>query len=84
MNLLNRCRSSTAKTPHRRKMIQFMRKPEHKKIYREPFYIVEPLQGLVKDIFELNRCWMQSNENNRWLFAAIGLLSKFINSKCLN
>jgi hypothetical protein len=33
----------------------------------------EPMQGLVKDIFELNRCWMRGNDNNRWLFAAMGL-----------
>jgi hypothetical protein len=31
------------------------------------------MQGLVKDIFDLNRCWMRGNENNRWLFAAMGL-----------
>jgi hypothetical protein len=31
------------------------------------------MQGMVKDIFELNRCWMSGCENNRWLFAAMGL-----------
>jgi len=61
------------KTPHRKKMIQFMRKPKHQKIYRERSYKVEPMQGLVKDIFELDRCWMRGDDNNRWLFAAMGL-----------
>ena len=61
------------KTPSRKKMIQFMRRPKHKKIYRERSYKVEPMQGLVKDIFELDRCWMRGDENNRWLFAAMGL-----------
>jgi len=28
---------------------------------------------MVKDIFELNHCWMNGCENNRWLFAAMGL-----------
>ena len=31
------------------------------------------MQGLVKEIFDLDRCWMRGNENNRWLFAAMGL-----------
>ena len=59
--------------PHRKKMIEFMSKPKHKKIYRERAYNVEPMQGLVKDIFELDPCWMRGDENNRWLFAALGL-----------
>ena len=41
--------------------------------YRERSYKVEPMQGLVKDIFELDRCWMRGNSNNRWIFAAMGL-----------
>ena len=73
INLITWCRENMDKTPHRKKMIRFMKKPEHKKIYRERSYKVEPMQGLVKDIFELNRCWMRGNENNRWLFAAMGL-----------
>ena len=40
-------------------MIKFMKKPKHKKIYRERSYKVEPMQGLVKEIFELDRCWMR-------------------------
>jgi hypothetical protein len=31
------------------------------------------MQGIVKDIFDLDRCWMRGDENNRWLFAAMGL-----------
>jgi hypothetical protein len=31
------------------------------------------MQGNVKDIFDLNRCWMRGNNNNRWLFATMGL-----------
>jgi hypothetical protein len=46
---------------------------KHKKIYWERAYKVEPMQGLVKSIFELDRCWMRGDDNNRWLFAAMGL-----------
>jgi len=73
MNLITCCRSNMDKTPHRKKMIAFMNKPEHKKIYRERSYKVEPMQGLVKEIFDLDRCWMRGSKNNRWLFAAMGL-----------
>jgi hypothetical protein len=32
------------------------------------------MHGLVKDIFELERCWMRGHENKRWLFAAMGVV----------
>jgi hypothetical protein len=54
-------------------MIKIMKRPKHKQIYKERSYRVEPMQGLVKEIFDLDRCWMRGNENNRWLFAAMGL-----------
>ena len=56
MNLITNCRANMDKAPQRKKMIQFMSKPKHKKIYRERSYKVEPMQGLVKEIFELDRC----------------------------
>ena len=34
---------------------------------------VEPMQGLVADIFELHHCWMRGDVNNWWVFAAMGL-----------
>ena len=54
-------------------MIADMRRPRHQQIHKERGYHVEPMQGIVKDIFDLNRCWMRGNDNNRWLFAAMGL-----------
>ena len=35
---------------------------------------MEPKQGLVKEIFELEWCGMQGNTNNRVLFAARGVV----------
>ena len=32
------------------------------------------MQGLFKEIFDLERCWMRDDENNRWLFAAMGMV----------
>jgi len=31
------------------------------------------VQGLVKDIFDLDNCLMRDEKNNRWLFAAMGV-----------
>ena len=74
MNLITYCMQNMDKSPHCKKLIQFMQKPKHKKIYRERSYRAEPMQGIVKDIFDLNLCWMRGEQNNRWLFAAIGLI----------
>ena len=35
MNMITYCRSNMDKAPTRRKMIKFMQKPKHKKIYRQ-------------------------------------------------
>ena len=43
----------------------------HRKIYRQRSVTVEPLQGLIKSLFDLKTCWMRGNANNRWLFAAM-------------
>jgi hypothetical protein len=55
------------------KMMKVMQQPKHRQIYKERSYRVEPMQGLVKQIFDLDRCWMKGSKNNRWLFAAMGL-----------
>lgn len=31
------------------------------------------MQGIVKEIFDLDRCWMRGGQNSRWIFAAMGL-----------
>jgi hypothetical protein len=48
VNLITSCRQNMDKSKHRKKMIKFMKKPRHKKIYRERAFKVEPMQGLVK------------------------------------
>ena len=46
---------------------------ECQKYLKERSHTVEPMQGLVKEIFDLDRCWMRKDDNNRWLFGAMGL-----------
>jgi len=73
IKLVTFCRQNMDKSEKRRQMITDMHQPRHKQIYKERGYRVEPMQGLVKEIFDLNRCWMKGNDSNRWLFAAMGL-----------
>jgi len=73
MNLVTVCRKHMNKTESRQAMIKRMQSPRRRKYLKERSHTVEPMQGIVKDIFELERCWMRGDENNRWLFAAMGI-----------
>ena len=73
INLVTSCRSRMDKSKNRQTMARAMNRPKFKQIYKERAYRVEPMQGLVKEIFDLDRCWMRGAENNRWLFVAMGL-----------
>jgi hypothetical protein len=66
-------RKGMDKSASRKKMIKQMSTKTNKKDYKERSTTVEPMQGLVADIFELERCWMRMEANNRWLFAAMGI-----------
>ena len=66
-------RKGMDKSPSRQKMIKQMLTKKNKQDYKERSTTVEPMQGLVADIFELERCWMRGEANNRWLFAAMGI-----------
>ena len=73
MTLVTCPRKGSDKTPERKKMVRFLRKPAMRRLYKQRAVRVEPMQGLVAEIFGLDRCWMRGNENNRWLFAAMGV-----------
>ena len=66
-------RKGMDKSPIRKNMIKDMLTKRNKQDYKERSVTVEPMQGLLKDIFELERCWMRRDVNNRWLFAAMGI-----------
>lgn len=55
-------------------MIKVLKKKKNQRLYKQRGYTVEPMQGLVKEIFDLERCWMRGDENNRWIFAAMGVV----------
>lgn len=73
IRLLTTARKGADKSPGRQRMVKILNQRKNKKIYKQRRYTVEPMQGLLKDIFELERCWRRGNRNNRWLFAAMGV-----------
>lgn len=73
MQLLTKCRAGLVVSEERIQMQAEMETAKFRKIYRKRSVTVEPMQGLVKDIFDLDRCWMRGDLNNRWLFAAMGV-----------
>jgi hypothetical protein len=66
-------RKGKDKSPLRRAMIRAMWAPRNRQEYKHRSVTVEPMQGLVAEIFELGRCWIRGASNNRWLFGAMGV-----------
>ncbi len=73
MQLITYPNAKHNKTPERREMIRALKNRKLRRIYRERSQTVEPMQGLIKELFELERCWMRGDTSNRWLFAAMGV-----------
>jgi hypothetical protein len=72
--LLTTTRKGTDKSPSRQQMIKVLKKKKNQRLYKQRGVTVEPTQGVVKEIFDLDRCWMRGDENNRWIFAAMGVV----------
>jgi len=70
---LTRTRRGKDKSPQRQQMIREMDTPAKRKLYRERGQVVEPMPGLLNELFDLQHCWMRGNASNRWLFAAMGV-----------
>jgi hypothetical protein len=73
IQLLTTMRRNKLKSPERQQMFQALHTERHQRLYAERSHTVEPMQSLVKNIFDLECCWMRGDESNRWLFAAMGV-----------
>jgi hypothetical protein len=73
IQLLTTTRRGMNKTAGRKRMIKELKAKKFRRIYKHRSTTVEPMQGLMADIFDLERCWMRGNESNRWAFAAMGI-----------
>jgi hypothetical protein len=49
-----------------------LNQPQNCRLRRQRGQMVESMQGVIKDIFAPERCWMYGYRNNLWLFAAMG------------
>jgi len=64
-------------------MINVLNLPQNRRLRQQRGQTVEPMPGVVKDIFALERCWMQGQRNNRWLFAAMGVAVQLHQARAL-
>jgi hypothetical protein len=83
MTLLTTPRKNSDHTAERRQMISVLNQPKNRRLRQRRGQTVEPMQGLVKDIFALERCWMRGHRNNRWLFAAMGVTVQMQQARAL-
>ena len=60
-------------TEARQQMIPVLKRPTHRLLRKQRGQTVEPMQGVMKDIFALDRWWMRGYRHHRWLFAALGV-----------
>jgi hypothetical protein len=72
MRRLTTPRKGAAKSPERQRMRKVLKQKNHQQLSTQRSDTVEPMPGLVKDIFALETCWRRGRAQNRWLFAAMG------------
>jgi hypothetical protein len=83
MTLLTTPRKHSDHTEARQRMLHVLNLPTNQKLRKQRGQTVEPMQGVVKDIFALERCWMRGHRHNRWLFAAMGVTVQMHQARAL-
>lgn len=83
MTLVTTPRKNSDHTEARQQMIRILNLPTNRKLRQQRGQTVEPMQGVVKDIFALDRCWMRGHHHNRWLFAAMGVTVQLHQARAL-
>jgi hypothetical protein len=83
MTLLTTPRNNSDHTAARQQMIKILNRPKNRRLRQQRGHTVEPMQGVVKDIFALERCWMRGHRHNRWLFAAMGVTVQMHQARAL-
>ena len=73
MTLLTTPRKHSDHTEARQQMITVLNRLANRRLRQPRSQPVEPRQGVVQDVFALERCWRRGHHNNRWLFAAMGV-----------
>jgi hypothetical protein len=83
MTLLTTPRTNSDHTAARQQMINVLNRPKNRRLRQQRGQTVEPMQGIVKDIVALERCWRRGHRHNRWLVAAIGVTVQMHQARAL-
>jgi hypothetical protein len=83
MTLWTTPRKNSDHTEARQQMIHILKLPKKRKLRKQRGQTVEPMQGVVKDIFALERGWMRGHRHNRWRFAAMGVAVQLHQARAL-
>jgi hypothetical protein len=83
MILLTTPRKHCDRTAERQQRLNVLNRPINRHLRQQRGHTVEPRQGVVKDIFALERCWLRGHRNNRWLFAAMGVTVQLHQARAL-
>jgi hypothetical protein len=81
--LLTTPRKHSDQTEEGRQMIPILNRPKNRRRRKPRGQPVEPMQGVVKDLFALERCWMRGHRHNRWLCAAMGVTVQMHQARAL-
>jgi hypothetical protein len=83
ITLVTTPRKNSAHTMERQQMIRVLNRPQNRRWRQPRGQTVEPMPGVVKDIFALERCWMRGHHHNRWRFAAMGVAVQLHQARAL-
>ena len=84
MTLLTPPRNNRDPTVERQQMIEVLNQPQNRKRRQQRGQTGEPRQGVVKDLFARERCWMRGHRHNRGRFAAMGVTVQRHQARALN
>jgi hypothetical protein len=73
MTLWTTPRNNSDHSAARQRLLQSLNLPIHRQRRPHRGQTVEPLQGVVKDLCALDRCWRRGQRHHRWLCAAMGV-----------
>jgi hypothetical protein len=70
-------------TEARQPMLQVLNLPTNRLLRKPRGQTVEPRQGVVQEIFALDRCGRRGHRHHRWLFAAMGVAVQLHHARAL-
>jgi hypothetical protein len=82
--LLTTPRKNSAHPVERQQLITVLNRPPNRRLRQDRGQTVEPRQGVVQDLFALERWGRRGHRQNRWRFAAMGMAVQRHQASALN